>query len=90
MRRKKNNEIEKFIIESPYNTNNFIIQNNSTPFYDENGEEDFYFPKPELINLNVDNEIQNLFNEKIESTNEESDMNAETKEITKNSRDIEK
>ena len=90
MRRKKNNEIEKFIIESPYNTNNFIIQNNSTPFYDENDEEDFYFPKPELININLDNEIQNLFNEKIESTNEESDMNAETKEITKNSRDIEK
>ena len=90
MRRKKNNEIEKFIIESPYNTNNFIIQNNSTPFYDENDEEDFYFPKLELININLDNEIQNLFNEKIESTNEESDMNAETKEITKNSRDIEK
>ena len=60
------------------------IQNNSTPFYDENDEEDFYFPKPELININLDNEIQNLFYEKIESTNEKSDMNEETKENTKN------
>ena len=84
MRRIKNNEIEKFLIESPYNTNNFLIQNNSTPFYDENDEEDFYFPKPELININLDNEIQNLFYEKIESTNEKSDMNEETKENTKN------
>ena len=84
MRRIKNNEIEKFLIESPYNTNNFLIQNNSTPFYDENDEEDFYFHKPELININLDNEIQNLFYEKIESTNEKSDMNEETKENTKN------
>jgi hypothetical protein len=90
MRRIKNNILEKFFIESPYNTNDFLIRNNSTPFYDENEEEYFNFPKPELININLDNEIQNLIHEKIESTNEESDMDKETKENTKKSQNDKK
>ena len=83
VKRIKNNEIEKFFYESPYNTNNFLFQNNLNPFYDENDKEDFYFSKLNK-NINIDNEIQNLFNEKIESTNEESDTNEESKENTRN------
>ena len=61
-------------IQSPYNSNNFLINNQSSPFYDENEEIDFYFQPNELTNFDLFTDIKDLISYKMESTNDESDM----------------
>ena len=61
-------------IQSPYNSNNFLISNQSSPFYEENEEMEFYFQPTELTNIDLYSDIKDLISYKIESTNDESDM----------------
>ena len=62
----------EYDINSPHNTNEYLIQNQSTPFYEENEEEDFDFPQYTFINL--DNETKNFSCNQFESTNDESEI----------------
>ena len=43
-------------IESPHNTTQYLIQNNSTPFFDENEDEDDYDFTPNPLLLIKENE----------------------------------
>ena len=60
-------------IQSPYNSNNFLISNQSSPFYEENEEMEFYFQPTELTNIDLYSDIKDFISYKMESTNE-SDM----------------
>ena len=64
----------KYEFQSPYNSNNFLINNQSSPFYEENEEEDFYFQPNEFTNFDLFSDIKDSISNKVESTNEESDI----------------
>ena len=61
-------------IQSPYNSNNFLISNQSSPFYEENEEMEFYFQPTELTNIDLYSDIKDFISYKMESTYDESDM----------------
>ena len=58
-------------LDSPYNSNEYLIKNQSSPFYDENNEEDFSFTPNEIIKLDLDSEIKDSLYYRIDSTNDE-------------------
>lgn len=58
-------------IDSPYNSNEYLIQNQSSPFYDENDEEEFSFTPNEIMKLDLYSEIKDFFYYKMDSTNDE-------------------
>ena len=59
---------EQCLLFTPHNTNEFLIKNQSTPFIEEE-EENFSLEPFGFINLN--DEIQNLFSNQMESTKED-------------------
>ena len=59
---------EQCLLLTPYNTNEFLIKNQSTPFIEEDIE-NFSLEPIGFINLN--DEIQNLFSNQMESTKED-------------------
>ena len=59
---------EQCLLFTPHNTNEFLIKNQSTPFIEEE-EENFSLDPIGFINLN--DEIQNLFSNQMESTKED-------------------
>ena len=59
---------EQCLLLTPYNTNEFLIKNQSTPFIEEDLE-NFSLEPIGFINLN--DEIQNLFSNQMESTKED-------------------
>lgn len=58
-------------LDSPYNSNEYLIKNQSSPFYDENDEEDFSFTPNEIIKLDLYSEIKDSLYYRIDSTNDE-------------------
>jgi hypothetical protein len=72
--KKKFNSKAMFIIQTPYNSNEFLIDNQSTPFFEE--EEDFNFFPSELNNYN-NGEIKDFISFENESTNDSSNINSE-------------
>ena len=72
--KKKFNSKTMFIIQTPYNSNEFLIDNQSTPFFEE--EEDFNFFPSELNNYN-NGEIKDFISFENESTNDSSNINSE-------------
>ena len=58
-------------LDSPYNSNEYLIKNQSSPFYDENDEEDFSFTPNEIIKLDLNSEIKDSLYYRIDSTNDE-------------------
>ena len=72
--KKKSNSKTLFIIQTPYNSNEFLIDNQSTPFFEE--EEDFNFFPSELNNYN-NSEIKDFVSFENESTNGSSNINSE-------------
>ena len=72
--KKKFNSKTMFIIQTPYNSNEFLIDNQSTPFFEEE-EEDFNFFPSELNNDN--GEIKEFISFINESTNDSSNINSE-------------
>ena len=72
--KKKFNSKTMFIIQTPYNPNEFLIDNQSTPFFEE--EEDFNFFPSELNNYN-NGEIKDFISFENESTNDSSNINSE-------------
>ena len=76
VKRIKKNFKSKFSyeIQSPYNSNNFLISNQSSPFYEENEEMEFYFQPTELTNIDLYSDIKDFISYKMESTNDESDL----------------
>jgi len=76
VKRIKKNFKSKFSyeIQSPYNSNNFLISNQSSPFYEENEEMELYFQPTELTNIDLYSDIKDFISYKMESTNDESDM----------------
>ena len=73
--KKKSNSKTLFIIQTPYNSNEFLIDNQSTPFFEEE-EEDFNFFPSELNNFNI-GEIKDFISFSNESTNDNSNINSE-------------
>ena len=73
--KKKFNSKTMFIIQTPYNSNEFLIDNQSTPFFEEE-EEDFNFFPSELNNYN-NSEIKDFVSFENESTNGSSNINSE-------------
>ena len=73
--KKKFNSKTMFIIQTPYNSNEFLIDNQSTPFFEEE-EEDFNFFPSELNNYNI-GEIKDFVSFENESTNGSSNINSE-------------
>ena len=73
--KKKFNSKTMFIIQTPYNSNEFLIDNQSTPFFEEE-EEDFNFFPSELNNYN-NGEIKDFISFENESTNDSSNINSE-------------
>jgi hypothetical protein len=73
--KKKSNSKTLFIIQTPYNSNEFLIDNQSTPFFEEE-EEDFNFFPSELNNYN-NSEIKDFVSFENESTNGSSNINSE-------------
>ena len=73
--KKKSNSKTLFIIQTPYNSNEFLIDNQSTPFFEEE-EEDFNFFPSELNNYNI-GEIKDFVSFENESTNGSSNINNE-------------
>ena len=73
--KKKSNSKTLFIIQTPYNSNEFLIDNQSTPFFEEE-EEDFNFFPSELNNYNI-GEIKDFVSFENESTNGSSNINSE-------------
>ena len=73
--KKKFNSKTLFIIQTPYNSNEFLIDNQSTPFFEEE-EEDFNFFPSELNNYNI-GEIKDFVSFENESTNGSSNINSE-------------
>ncbi len=74
------------IIESPHNTNDFLINNRSSAFYmDEEEEDSIIFQSSPIILLEDDTNLEiNLFDLKYsESTNEESVLINEKSEASK-------
>ena len=71
--KKKSNSKTMFIIQTPYNSNEFLIDNQSTPFFEEE-EEDFNFFPSELNNNN--GEIKDFISFTNEPTNGGSNMNS--------------
>ena len=59
---------EQCLLFTPHNTNEFLIKNQSTPFIEEDIE-NFSLEPIGFINLN--DEIQNLFSNQMESTKED-------------------
>ena len=72
--KKKSKSKTLFIIQTPYNSNEFLIDNQSTPFFEEE-EEDFNFFPSELNNNN--GEIKEFISFINESTNDSSNINSE-------------
>lgn len=72
--KKKFNSNYTYEIQSPYNSNDFLINNQSSPFYDENEEGDFDFQPNEFANFDLFINGKDLISYKIESTNDESDI----------------
>ena len=65
-----------FIIESPYNSNEYLIEIQSTPFLEEEEEEkDFNFFPREFNNFNIDEKKDFSFHN--ESTSDYSNINNE-------------
>ena len=66
-----------FIIESPYNSNEYLIEIQSTPFLEEEEEKekDFNFFPSEFNNFNIDEKKDFSFH--IESTSDCSNINNE-------------
>lgn len=58
-------------LDSPYNSNEYLIKNQSSPFYDENDEEDFSFTPNEIIKLDLYSEIKDSLYYRMDSTNDE-------------------
>ena len=58
---------EQCLLFTPHNTNEFLIKNQSTPFIEE--EENFSLEPIGFINLN--DELQNLLSNQMESTKED-------------------
>ena len=73
--KKKSKSKTLFIIQTPYNSNEFLIDNQSTPFFEEE-EEDFNFFPSELNNYN-NGEIKDFISFTNESTNDSSNINSE-------------
>ena len=75
--RKKNVLNDLFPISSPYNSNEYLMKNQSSPFYDDEDEEDFTFQQSELFDLfnglKETKEIE-LTCDKMDSTLEESEI----------------
>ena len=61
-------------IQSPYNSNDFLINNQSSPFYDENEDGGFDFEPNEFTNFDLFTNDKKLISYKMESTNDESDI----------------
>ena len=75
--KKKTNSKILFIIQTPYNSNEYLIENQSTPFFEEEDkEEDLNFFPSELNNFNI-GEIKNFISFSNESTNDNSNINSE-------------
>ena len=67
--KKKTNSKILFIIQTPYNSNEYLIENQSTPFFEEEDkEEDLNFFPSELNNFNI-GEINDFISFSNESTN---------------------
>ena len=66
---------ERCLFQTPYNSNEYLIQNHSTPFFDENEEESIGFFPIDLTNLTP--ELNGLLIYKNESTNEDTEINKE-------------
>ena len=62
-----------FIIQTPYNSNEFLIDNQSTPFFEE--EEDFNF-FPSELNNNNNGKIKDFISFTNEPTNGGSNINS--------------
>ena len=64
-------------ISSPYNSNEYLMKNQSSPFYDDEDEEDFTFGQSELLDLvnglKETKEIE-LTCDKMDSTLDESEI----------------
>lgn len=73
--KKKSKSKTLFIIQTPYNSNEFLIDNQSTPFFEEE-EEDFNF-FPSELNNNNNGEIKDFISFTNESTNDSSNINSE-------------
>ena len=75
--KKKSNSKILFIIQTPYNSNEYLIENQSTPFCEEEDkEEDLNFFPSELNNFNI-GEIKDFISFSNESTNDNSNINSE-------------
>jgi len=75
--KKKTNSKILFIIQTPYNSNEYLIENQSTPFCEEEDkEEDLNFFPSELNNFNI-GEIKDFISFSNESTNDNSNINSE-------------
>ena len=64
-----------FIIESPYNSNEYLIEIQSTPFLEEEEEKDFNFFPREFNNINIDEKKDFSFHN--ESTSDCTNINNE-------------
>ena len=78
---KKNNNSNKLMeqqIESPFNNNEYLINNKSSPFYDDNDNESelsLNFFNNELVNNDIDiKEIDFNIENKLDSTSDESEI----------------
>ena len=60
------------LIPTPYNSNEFLMQNQSSPFYNEDEETDFNFISSELTN--IDSEFQDFDSYLMESTNDDTNI----------------
>jgi len=89
---------EPRIISSPYNSNEYLMKNQSSPFYDDEDEEDFTFGQSELLDLvnglKETKEIE-LTCDKMDSTLDESEIINDTvdqckKKIEENFNEIQK
>ena len=67
------------IIQTPYNSNEYLIDNQSTPFFEEE-EEDFNFFPSELNNYN-NGEIKDFISFENESTSGSTNINSELLKI---------
>ena len=75
--KKKTNSKILFIIQTPYNSNEYLFENQSTPFCEEGDqEEDLNFFPSELNNFNI-GEIKDFISFSNESTNDNSNINSE-------------
>jgi len=76
--------------DSPYNSNEYLIKNRSSPFFDDDDEEKDQFPCQPLELIGIDDEIINLdlFLYNMDSTMNDSDYNIELKEEINKKKEI--